>query len=257
MKLSIITCTYNSDKFLQECINSVIAQNLDIKNYEHIFVDAYSTDNTKQIIKNYMGKNSNVKLIERKPKWVYNAMNQWAKEARWEYIMFLNSDDWLAEDVLKKYLDHINWTWDKDIYYWKVCFTKDKKNHYIQLDNMLWIRKFLFFTFWSSVLVTHPSTLSKRDLFEWDIWYFDENKKIASDYWFFLKCLNRKKQFCYFPEVVTYFRVHDWSLSTNWKNKTLSRSEWRFFKRKYLPLWKAIISWIIDRCAEFYWKLFW
>jgi glycosyltransferase involved in cell wall biosynthesis len=68
MKLSIITCTYNSEKYIQECINSVIAQNLDKDDYEHIFVDAYSTDKTKDIIAQYMKKYSNVELIERKPK---------------------------------------------------------------------------------------------------------------------------------------------------------------------------------------------
>jgi glycosyltransferase involved in cell wall biosynthesis len=68
MKLSIITCTYNSEKYLQECIDSVVAQNLDIHEYEHIFVDAYSTDKTKKIIVEYKKKYSNVRLIEREPK---------------------------------------------------------------------------------------------------------------------------------------------------------------------------------------------
>ncbi|MBR4633566.1 glycosyltransferase family 2 protein [bacterium] len=68
MKLSIITCTYNREKCLQQCIDSVIAQNLDLNTYEHIFVDAYSKDKTKTIIKNYMAKYKNVRLIEREPK---------------------------------------------------------------------------------------------------------------------------------------------------------------------------------------------
>ena len=81
MKLSIITCTYNSENYLQECINSVIAQNLNINEYEHVFVDAYSIDKTKEIIEKYAIKYHNVRLIERKAKWIYNAMNEWIKES--------------------------------------------------------------------------------------------------------------------------------------------------------------------------------
>jgi glycosyltransferase involved in cell wall biosynthesis len=68
MKLSIVTCTYNSEKYLQECIDSVIAQDLDTNIYEHVFVDAYSTDKTKNIIKKYQKQYPNVKIIERQPK---------------------------------------------------------------------------------------------------------------------------------------------------------------------------------------------
>lgn len=257
MKLSIITCTYNGEEYIQQCINSVIDQNLDIDAYEHIFVDAYSIDKTREIIENYQKKYSNVRLIERKPKWVYNAMNEWIKEAKWEYIMCLNSDDWLTKGILNKYLEYVENTWNLDIYYWKVSFTKDKKNYYVPLNSFLKLREFLYFNFWSSVLVTHPSTLSKRELFEWEIWYFDENMKISSDYGFFLKCLNLKKKFCYFPEIVTNFRIHEWSLSTNWANSKLSHKEAWYYKVKYLPGRKAVISHIIDCIAELYWKIFW
>lgn len=255
MKLSIITCTYNSEKYLQECIDSVIAQNLNIDIYEHIFVDACSTDKTKKIIEKYKKEYPNVKLLERKPKWVYNAMNEWIKEAKWEYIICLNSDDWLAWSVLKKYLKYVENTWNLDVYYWKVSYTKDKVHYYTNLNSLLWLRKFLFKHFGWNVLIWHPATLMKKEIFEGDIWFFDETKKIASDYWLLLKCLCYKKTFCYFDEIVTNFRIHEWSLSTNWKNSKQAHKETRYFKKKYLPLRKAYISNIIDYWAEFYWKI--
>ena len=49
IKFTIITCTFNSEKYLEECIDTVRKQ--DFKNYEHIFVDAFSTDSTISMIK--------------------------------------------------------------------------------------------------------------------------------------------------------------------------------------------------------------
>ena len=51
MKVSIITVTYNSDKYLEKCISSVLSQ--DFPNIEYIIIDGNSTDNTKKIIRIY------------------------------------------------------------------------------------------------------------------------------------------------------------------------------------------------------------
>jgi hypothetical protein len=93
-------------------------------------------------------------------------------------------------------------------------------------------------------------------LFFWDVWLFDESKKIASDYWLFLKCLSHNKFFCFYPHKVTNFRIHEGSLTTNWKNCVITRKECKFFKKKYLPPCKAYLSIVLDYFWEVYWKLF-
>jgi len=60
---SIVTCTYNSERFVQRNIDSVRSQTF--KNYEHIFIDGYSKDRTVQIIRDYLSKSkSKVKLFQ-------------------------------------------------------------------------------------------------------------------------------------------------------------------------------------------------
>lgn len=86
--LSIITCTWNSEKYLQECIESVKNQlwNLSI---EHIFVDGLSTDRTLDIIQSYQEEckdRINVKILQSSPKGVYNAMNQGIENATGDYL---------------------------------------------------------------------------------------------------------------------------------------------------------------------------
>lgn len=75
-RLSIITCTWNSEKYLQECIDSVKNQSWNLK-IEHIFVDGFSTDKTLEIIQSYQKEckdRIDVKILQSSPKGVYNAM---------------------------------------------------------------------------------------------------------------------------------------------------------------------------------------
>ena len=95
-KISIITVTKNSEKFLKENIKSVLKQNY--KNYEHIFIDGNSTDNTIKIIRSYKKK---VKLIQnKKDKGLYDAMNVGIKNAKGDIIGILNSDDIYFKNTL-------------------------------------------------------------------------------------------------------------------------------------------------------------
>ena len=252
MKLSIITCTYNSEKYLQECIDSVIAQDLNVEDYEHIFVDAYSTDNIKMIIEKYMKKYSNVRLIERKPKWVYNAMNEGIKVAQWEYIMCLNSDDFLECDVLEWYLKFIYDNWKKDLYYAKLNIFDNWVIKYWENGRLLTVKRILFNWFWSNVLIYHPTVIAKKSTII-EMWLFDENKIIASDFWMWLKMNCEGKNFCFFPKNATYYRSRDWSLSS--RNVSLWEDEVIYYQKKYLPKYRFYIARIIDKILVIYVKI--
>ena len=89
---SIITCTYNSDNFVESNINSVIGQTY--KNYEHLFIDGNSSDNTLDIISKYQSKYpQKVNLHSRAPQGISDAFNECIREAKGQYIIHLNSDD--------------------------------------------------------------------------------------------------------------------------------------------------------------------
>ena len=97
MKVTIITPTYNSGLFLEQCIQSVIAQNY--VNIEYIIVDGGSTDNTLEIIHRYQSFIS--KWISEKDQGMYDALNKGIALATGDVIGTLNSDDLFAsEDVI-------------------------------------------------------------------------------------------------------------------------------------------------------------
>ncbi|MFN0082396.1 MAG: glycosyltransferase family 2 protein [Ferruginibacter sp.] len=99
MKISLITVTYNAEKYLAHCIDSVQRQTY--KNIEHIIIDGNSTDNTVAIIKSYGNKIA--KWISEPDRGMYDAINKGIAMATGDVIGGLNSDDMLfSDDVIEK-----------------------------------------------------------------------------------------------------------------------------------------------------------
>ena len=92
MKVTLITVTYNSERHLANCIESVIHQ--DYNNIEYIIIDGASTDNTVGIIKEFSPSINH--WISEKDGGMYDAINKGMKMATGDIIGILNSDDVLA-----------------------------------------------------------------------------------------------------------------------------------------------------------------
>ncbi|MEO7292773.1 MAG: glycosyltransferase family 2 protein, partial [Ginsengibacter sp.] len=99
MKVSIITVTYNSAKYVDDCINSIIRQNY--KNIEYIIIDGNSTDGTLDIIKKH--SDHIFKWVSQEDSGMYDALNKGIRLATGDIVGILNSDDVLAsEDVISE-----------------------------------------------------------------------------------------------------------------------------------------------------------
>ena len=103
-KISIITVTKNSEKFLEDCILSV--HNQSYKNYEHIIIDGNSTDNTVNIIKKHEEKITY--WMSESDEGLYDAMNKGIKKSTGDIIGILNSDDIYYDQALKIVNDYFN-----------------------------------------------------------------------------------------------------------------------------------------------------
>ena len=95
---SIIVPTFNSSKFIKRCLNSIINQSF--KNYEVIFIDDFSTDNTISIIKSYKKKNFYIYRLK-KNSGPGAARNLGIKKAIGKYISFLDADDFWFKKKLE------------------------------------------------------------------------------------------------------------------------------------------------------------
>ena len=103
-KISIITVTKNSENFLEECILSLDKQSY--RNYEHIIIDGYSTDNTINIIKKY--KDKVAYWVSEKDEGLYDAMNKGIKKCSGDIIGILNSDDIYYPQALRIVNEYFN-----------------------------------------------------------------------------------------------------------------------------------------------------
>ena len=99
-KISIITVTKNSEKFIENNILSVINQTY--KNYEHIIIDGNSSDKTMEIINKYKSKIAIV--ISENDNGLYDAINKGIQNASGEIIGILHSDDYWHENALEIFL---------------------------------------------------------------------------------------------------------------------------------------------------------
>lgn len=97
---SIIVPIYNVEKYLAECLDSLERQTLD--DIEIIMVNDGSTDNSGDIAKTYAAQNENFCLINRENGGLSAARNSGLDVARGEYVYFLDSDDFLADDAIEK-----------------------------------------------------------------------------------------------------------------------------------------------------------
>ncbi len=104
-KISVIIPVYNTEEYLKECLDSIIEQTL--KNLEIIIVNDGSTDNSKEICEEYASKDNRIKIIYQKNQGAAIARNKGIAMAKGEYLYFLDSDDYIAADMLEKMLNKI------------------------------------------------------------------------------------------------------------------------------------------------------
>ena len=225
---SIVTCTYNSVKFLKDNIDSIKSQSF--TDYEHILIDGFSTDGTKEMVLEYQKSDPmKIKFFQLEPKGIANAMNEGTRKAQGQYIIHLHSDDYLYDkDVLadtehflgqKKYPD---WIYSRELFV-------DSDKHKIMSTN----RKVMFkqgykTTFIRYLLkyygfIRHQSVFIKKDVFE-RYGYFNESFRIAMDYEYWLR-IKEHTRWVFFDRIVDCFRIHEGGMSNSISSRTIMQLE--------------------------------
>jgi glycosyltransferase involved in cell wall biosynthesis len=204
MKLfSIITCTFNSEKFIQENIESVLSQNY--SNYEHIFIDGGSKDSTLKIIHKYYPK---AKIFHYPPKGISNAMNYGTKHANGKYVIHLHSDDCFDnKNVLKNVSIFLEGNKYPDWIYGKIRYLDANNNEVGIFPNRNLFKKYFMFLITIYNYIPHQAVFIKKTLLE-DVNGFEEYLKTAMDYSLWLE-LGIKKNYPDFIDIVcSKYRGH-------------------------------------------------
>ena len=108
-KISVIIPVYNVEKYIRQCLESVINQTY--KNLEIIIVNDGTKDNSIKIVEEYLS-DGRIKVINKENGGISSARNKGIKEATGEYIHFLDSDDWIKVNLYEELIKNIK---DEDI----------------------------------------------------------------------------------------------------------------------------------------------
>lgn len=99
VKISVIIPVYNVEKYLEECLDSIINQTL--TDIEIICINDGSTDYSLNILKEYEKKDKRIKIINQENKGLGATRNVGMKIAKGEYISFIDSDDYISKDAFE------------------------------------------------------------------------------------------------------------------------------------------------------------
>lgn len=106
--ISIIVPIYNVEKYLNKCIDSIIKQSF--KNIEILLVIGESPDNCLSICESYVKTDSRIKIVYRANGGLADARNAGLEVAKGEYVLFIDSDDWIIDECLDEIAKIINKT---------------------------------------------------------------------------------------------------------------------------------------------------
>lgn len=107
LKLSIIIPVYNVEKYIEKCIISLIDQNIPHSDYEILVINDGTKDNSVAIVKELQKDFANIRLIEKENGGLSSSRNKGIEYAKGEYIWFVDSDDYIDNNVLSQLLEKV------------------------------------------------------------------------------------------------------------------------------------------------------
>ncbi len=195
-EISIITINYNNSVGLLKTINSVINQS-ERKLIEYIVIDGGSTDGSGDIIKEHSERIDY--WVSEKDRGIYDAMNKGIKQAKGNYLMFLNSGDCLYDkQTLGICLSAIKSNTQIDIFYGNIISVDERLTHLYRLPEKVQI------DFLKENNLNHQASLIKANLFT-QFGLYPEKYKLAADHWLYLVSMVGDKVFKHIDEPLVIY----------------------------------------------------
>lgn len=214
--ISIIIPVHNSEKFLTECIESIIAQNKSI--YEILLIENGSTDNSKDICKFYAEKYDFIRTYSIPGRGVSNARNYGIERATGEWITFIDSDDFISSEYMNSIESYLNSNTDLIAFNYIRYINKFKKesgiltikegehNTPIDLFKLAIRLEIAALTVWSSIY--------KNDIIKNHHIRFREDMKTSEDFTFNLSYYKFIQNFTIVNKPLYYYRQNPNSVTS-------------------------------------------
>ncbi len=230
MKVSIITVVYNAEKFIKDCIVSVITQTY--PTIEYIIVDGGSTDNTLTIIADYKSKLAHI--ISEKDKGIYDAINKGIKLASGEVIGILNADDMLASTTAIEEIVNSFKANNADAVYGNLNYVDaNDKSKVIRK----WVSKqFAEKDFKYGWMPAHPTLYLKRELYE-RYGNYSLDFGTAADYELMLRFFySHHVKAIFLDQLIVKMRIGGISNSSNKQRYLAAKNDYKALKVNQVPM---------------------
>lgn len=213
-KVSIIVPAYNSEKYLTECIESIINQTY--KNIEIIIINDGSIDKTEQICQKYKQKDDRIIFISRENRGASYTRNEAISISSGKYLCFVDSDDYLATDFIETLINKIN-EYDLVTCGYYIKYIDNERKMVGAKDNIQLKRKealdALFFDnmyrgfLWNKIF--------KKEIITQNKIYFENDIKMCEDLIFVYKYISVCNKVLYIPEAKYFYRKRKTSISNS------------------------------------------
>lgn len=221
--ISIIVPVYNMEAFLAECLDSVLAQT-----YPHLqvlCVNDGSFDRSQEILEEYARKDSRIIPITKENGGLSSARNRGLEDATGEYVMFLDSDDWLDSDICrlavqemeKSHADLVMWSYIREYQtYSKPSDVLGKERLYFDSDGVRRLQRRLFGLVGEElsdpskgdIIVTAWGKLYRRDLIA-GVKFIDTNKIGTEDSLYNIEVFRHIHSVVYLPVYGYHYRKYN------------------------------------------------
>jgi glycosyltransferase involved in cell wall biosynthesis len=204
MKISIITVCYNSEKYIESAIASVLGQTYE--NIEYIIVDGNSTDRTLDIIKAYEPKfNGRMRWVSEPDKGIYDAMNKGIAMSSGDIVGILNSDDiYFDSKVIEDVVQHLYLERTDSIYGNIIMVHPNNLHKTIRVWKSSAFKPNSFKKGWHP---PHPSFFVKKRIYD-TFGVFDATFDISADFELMLRFLEKHRvSTIYYDRMIVKMRM--------------------------------------------------
>lgn len=247
--ISIIVPVYNTENYLEKCLYSLVNQTY--KNIEIIIIDDGSPDNSMNIIQKFVLADNRVKVISQKNQGLSGARNTGMNNANGDYIMFIDSDDWIETDTCEKAINASE-KYNADVVFWPYIkeFSDSQKDNYLfDKTEIIWSEKNINQLSRRMVglvgdelanpqsidnLVTAWGKLYKKSVIG-DVRFTDTKIIGTEDALFNIEVFLGINSAVYIPDLLSHYRKdNESSLTHNYKKKLVSRWREMYSRIKFL-----------------------
>ncbi|MRH42706.1 glycosyltransferase [Aquibacillus halophilus] len=213
-KITVIVPVYKAEQYIHKCIDSILSQTFEC--FELILINDGTPDKSGKICDEYALKDNRV-IVNHKPNGgVSSARNNGIKIAKGEYMLFVDSDDWIEPNTLSTLIDHtlndendvIIFGLIKDLFSKKELIKSEYNGFFKKQQISIEDLRNNFIYFLNSVGM-HPSWmyLFKTDIIVEQNLYFDSKLVLYEDFDFNLRYLNHSSKITFIPDALYHYNL--------------------------------------------------